>query len=152
MLNTASSLITFNDKLEDQAVKFYEELARNEKYAEGRETFLAFARENKKHKAAVTMAYRYVITDAIEACFLLKDLNEGDYEVNTELTAGMSYSDILKMAIEVEKKTQKYCTDAGETSRGLLHDISDAFLRMAKRKAKRELILKSLLEKAMTQR
>lgn len=152
MLNTASEGISFYSRLEDQATKFYEELARNEKYAEGRETFLAFAKENKKHKEEVVRAYRYVITDAIEGCFAFGGLNEANYEINTELTAEMNYPDVLKMTIKVEEKSQKFCADAGEASRGLMHDVSYALLRVAKRKAKREPILKSLLEKAMAQR
>ena len=149
MLNTASEGISFYKKLEDQSLKFYEELACNEKYAEGKETFLAFAKENKKHKAIVIMAYHYVITDAIEAGFGFQGLDENNYKLNTKYSEEMSYSDVLKMVIEIEKTTYKFCTDAGETSKGLLHDISNAFLRVAKQKIKRKQKLKTLLEKIL---
>lgn len=149
VLNTASSAISFNNRLEDQAAKFYEELARDTKYAEGRKTFLDFAKENKKHKEDVVRTYRYIITDKIEAGFAFQGLNEADYKIDTELTADTSYPDVLRKAIKVEEKTQKFCADAAETSRGLLADISYAFLKVAKKKGKRKLILKSLLQKAI---
>jgi len=146
-LNTASAVISFYSKLEDQAAKFYEDLARNEKYAEGRETFLAFARENKRHKEEVLRAYRQVITDALEACFFAS-LNESAYQVKTELTEDMSYSDVLKIAMELEERIYKFCIDAGKSSKSLLAGIPKAFERVAEIKAKRKLKLRSLYDKA----
>jgi len=87
VLNTASEGISFYKKLEDQSLKFYEELAYNEKYAEGKETFLAFAKENKKHKAIVVMAYQYVITDAIETGFGFQGLDENEFPVNVNIAS-----------------------------------------------------------------
>lgn len=148
-LNTASAIISAYSRLEDQAVKFYEDLASNEKYAEDKETFLALAKENKKHKTMVVRAYREVITDALEACFSFDPpLQESNYGVRTELTADMSYSDILKIAMDLEEKIHRFCIDARKSCFGLLADIPQAFERVAKRKTHRKQTLKSLLDKA----
>lgn len=144
-LNTASATVAFYSRLEDQAEKFYEELARNEKYGKGRETFLAFARENKKHREMVLRVYREVVTDAIETCYSFTGLNESDYGVDTELTEDMGYSDILGIALKVEENIRKFCIDANERSRSLLADLPQAFEKVAKRKASRKLILELLL-------
>jgi rubrerythrin len=147
-LITASAAISFHGKLEEQAAKFYEDLARNEKYVAGKETFLAFAKENKKHGAMVLMAYRQVITDAMEACFAFTSVNESDYTFSTDLPEGASYSDALKVAMNVEEKIYKFCVDAAECSKGLLADVPQAFERLVIKKAKRKQILKSLIDKA----
>jgi len=146
-LITASAAISFHSKLEEQAAKFYETQARNEKYAEGKETFLAFAKENKKHGSMVLTAYRQVITDAMEACFAFTKLNESDYTFSTELPEGASYSDALKVAMEIEESIYRFCVDAAECSKGLLADVPQAFERLVIKKAKRKQILKSLLDK-----
>ncbi len=144
-LITASAAISFHGKLEEQAAKFYENLARNEKYVAGKETFLAFAEENKKHGAMVLTAYRQVITDAMEACFAFTNVNESDYTFSTDLPEGASYSDALKVAMNVEEKIYKFCVDAAKCSKGLLADVPQAFERLVIKKAKRKQILKALI-------
>lgn len=145
-LYTASAIMSFYNKLEEQSARFYEDLADNEKYSEGKEVFLAFAREDRNHSEMVLRAYREVITDAFEAGFSFTGLHESDYRINTELTEDLSYSDILRRAIEIEEKLYRFCADVSEKSRGLLEDISHVFERVAKRKADRKLRLESLLK------
>jgi len=144
LLNTASLIISFYSRLEDQIAGFYEDLARNERYSDGRGTFLAFAKENKKHKEMVQRTYREVITDAIETGFSFSRLDERDYQVNTSLIEGPSFSDALKMAIDIEDKSFRFCANVSESSKALLADISQAFAWVANRKAKRKDILESL--------
>ena len=146
-LYTASAIMSFYDKLEEQTARFYEDLVDNEKYIEGKEIFLAFAREDKKHREIVLRAYREVITDAVEVGFSFTGLHESDYSIDTELTEDLSYSDILRKALEIEEKIYKFCVDVSEKSRGLLDDISHVFERVAKRKAERKLRLMSILER-----
>ncbi len=147
-LITASAAISFHSRLEEQAAKFYETLARNEKYVEGKETFLAFAKENKKHGTMVLTAYRQVITDAMEACFAFTKLNESDYTFSTELPEDASYSDALKVAMKIEESIYRFCVDAAKCSKGLLADVPQAFERLVTKKAERKQTLKSLIDKA----
>jgi len=140
---TASAIISFVEKLEGNSLKFYEELA--EMYVQNRETFLAFAEESKKNKVLVTRTYEETITDAIEACFSFKGLNLSDYLTETTLTKGMSYSDALKTAIELEEKAVKFYSDVAERSKSLLATIPRAFRKVAERRNNRKLKLKSLL-------
>ena len=149
-LNTCSALISFHGRLEDQVAKFYETLAGNERYAVGRETFLLFAKENKKHKEIVKRVYYEVITDGLEACYL-NPVSEEHYSLNTNLTANTSYPSALRMAIEVEERSYLFCVDASEASKNFMADIPQALRTIAKRKAERREILKSLLDKASVQ-
>ena len=140
-LNTASALISFYSKLEDQTEKFYSCLAENKHYLKGRDTFLAFAKENKKHKMMVTRTYREGITDAFEACFSFTGLHEDAYRIDTEVSDDLSYTDVLKKAINIEETTYIFCTHTSEKARALLAGIPQAFNWIAKQKASRKQLL-----------
>lgn len=145
MIHTTSAIISFYVELEDKIKKFYEDLARNEKYSESREMFLAFAMESKKQREIVLKSYWEIITNKIEAGLPLTGLNESNYELNTELKENQSCSDILKMAIDIEEKSYKFCIDSIESLKALLTDITQVFELVAKKKAKRKKTLKSLI-------
>ena len=54
-LNTASAVITFVTKHEEETKKFYEKLA--QKHPEGKEFFLTYTKENKRNKVMVERTY-----------------------------------------------------------------------------------------------
>ena len=63
-LNTTSQVISLARKLEEDSAGFYHDLAqRHDKHGE---TFLAFAKENRKNVVQIERAYYGVITDALE--------------------------------------------------------------------------------------
>ena len=137
MLNTAGAFVRFHGEIEDKIREFYKNLAIDERYSEGKDTFSDFSKENQKHKEMILRTYREVITDALEAAFPLRSLNEADYEINTKLTGDMNLQDVIKRAIEIEEKSKKFCTDARESTSGLLADIPQAFELVARRKTRR---------------
>jgi len=141
---TASTIISFAKKLEEDSSRFYERLA--EKFAENRETFLSFARESERNKELVARTYQETITDALEACFSFKGLNLNDYIVETTLTEDTRYSDGLTMAVQLEVKAGKFYSDVAERSKSLLATIPRAFREVAERRNGRKLRLKSLLD------
>lgn len=63
------------------------------------------------------------------------------------LTEDISYSDALKMAIELEEKASKFYLDVAEQSKSLLATIPRAFRKVAERRNNCKLKLKSLLDK-----
>ncbi len=147
---TASAIISFVEKLEDNTAKFYEELA--ERYSEEKETFLAFAKDSKRSKVQVIRTYQETISDALEACFSFKGLNLSDYRVKTSLPEEMSHSDGFKMAIELEEEAGKFYSEVAECSKALLATIPRVFRKVAEKRKNRKLKLKSLLVKATSQR
>jgi hypothetical protein len=144
-LHTASAIISFHSRLEDQTAKFYSDVVENEKYSDGKETFLAFIQKNKKQNVMIRRTYQEVITDAFEACFSFKDMHEDAYRIDSELTDNLSYAEVLEKAINIEDKSDSFCTHVSEKSKTLLPGISQAFKRAAKNKMKRKLLLQSLL-------
>lgn len=144
-MDTASAALSFHRQLQEQAAKFYEELAR--RFAKDKDTFLVFAKEHMKHQKEVQRAYNYIITDAMEACFAFEGMNEEDYQIDIELKKDLNYEDALSKAINIEEKTYNFCVDGAKRSRGLLHDVPEALDFVAKQTTRRKQILKSLLEK-----
>ena len=148
-LNTASAIVSFYAKLEDQAANFYEQLASVESYSPGKETFQDLAKENHKHRELVERTYREVITDALEACFAFS-MNESHYLIDTDIAKKTSYPDVITKAIEIEEKHHRFCLDASEKSKSLMSDLPQAFERVAKKKLSRVARLRSLLESYTT--
>jgi len=143
-LNTASEVISFAKKLEENGAKLYEDLA--QRHAEDSETLLSFAKENKKNIVQIERAYYGVITDAIEGCFAF-NVDTDKYTFKTELAEKTNYSDALERAVEMEDKIIKFYSDAAEQSKSLMADVPRAFRMIARKREGRESKLRSLLNK-----
>jgi hypothetical protein len=141
ILHTASEGIAFTKKLENDSAKFYEDLAH--RYGKDAETFLSFAKENKKNIAQIERTYREVITDAIEGCFAF-NIDPDDYSFKIIVPDGKRYIEILNQAIQIEDKIMKFYLEAGNQSRGLMADIPRVFMMVARKREARRLILGSL--------
>jgi len=143
-LNTASQVISFARKLEEDGASLYESLA--EHNAKDREVLLGFAKENKRNLVQVERAYYGVITDAIEGCFTF-DIDSNEYAFNTNFAKKARYSDALSTAIDIEGIIVKFYSEATEQSKSLLADVARVFSIMAKKRDDRGQKLASLLEK-----
>jgi len=146
MLHTAAEVLTLAKKLESESAKFYENLA--QRYTEGKEISLSFAKENSKYIVQVERAYYEVITDAIEGCFSFEGIDTDNYSIETELLEGTSYSDALRMAIALEEKIIKFYLDTAKVSKSLMADVPRAFEMIAKKRNERIPKLRSLLKEA----
>ena len=145
MLNTTSAFIRFHGELEDKIKEFYENLSLIEKYSDGKEIFLILSKENKKHKDMILRTYQEVITDALEAAFPLTNLDESNYKINIEVTENLKFQDLVKKAIDIEEMSYKFCEDIGNSTSGLMADIPQSFIWVAKRKIQRKKKLEFLL-------
>ena len=144
ILHTASEGISFAKKLENDSAEFYENLAQqNTKDAE---TFLSFAKDNKKYATQVERAYYGVITDAIEGCFAFK-IDPDNYTFKTVIQDGANYADVLNRAMEIERVITQFYTDAAEQSKALLADVPRAFMMIVRKRENRITKLGSLLNR-----
>jgi rubrerythrin len=143
-LHTASEVISFAKKLENESARFYQDLSL--KYAKDKDVFLSFVKEDGKNLIQIERAYYGVISDAIEGCFAF-DISPDRCEFKTELPAKASYSDALEKAIEIEGKITRFYSDAAEQSNSLLADVPRTFKMVVKKRGQRELKLRSLLRK-----
>ena len=140
-LQTASATISFAKKLEGESAKFYEELS--QRYAEGTDVFLSFAKENGKNAVQIERTYYGVITDAIEGCFAF-DIEPDAYMIETTLAEGLNYADVLGKVIEIEEKIGQFYSDAAEQSKSLMADVPRVFIKMAQKRGDRVAKLRSL--------
>ena len=143
-LQTASSVISFAKSLETESAKFYEGLA--QRYTQGKDAFLSFAKENSRNVAEIERAYYGVITDAIEGCFSF-DIGPDAYAIETTLAKAASYSAALAKAIELEEKIGKFYSDAAEQPKSLMADVPRVFTLIARKRGERGAKLRSFLGK-----
>jgi rubrerythrin len=141
-LSTASEAISFLRELEEKAAKFYEELS--QRYPEGKDVFLSFAKENRKYFNQIQRAYYSVITDAIEGCFAF-DLETDDYALDTDLTEDTTYHGAVTKALALEEITIQFYHVAADQSMSLLADVPRNFKIVARKRKDRIQKLKSLV-------
>jgi hypothetical protein len=139
---TAAAIIHFAENLEDQSIRFYEELAIQ--FAPHKDRFLSFARESKKNKVLIVRTYQETITDALEACFSFEGLNLQDYAVVGLSTKGRTLGEALKMAIALEEQGIRFYSEVAVGCQSLLGTIPRAFMRVAEGRKKRLAELRGL--------
>ena len=143
-LNTASAVVSFATRSEEEMAAFYEQLAN--RFPKGKEAFLSFAKENRKNKVAVERAYYGVISDALEAAFAFKEgMNPETYRVESGFAEGVSYADALNVAIENERRIQRLYLEGAQLSEGLMADVTRAFKVMARKREDRLAKLNALV-------
>ena len=143
-LITASAVVSYATKLEEESARLYEEMA--QKHPENKDIFLSLAKENKINKQSIERAYYSVISDKLEACFI-KILNTDNYSIEIKLPEKADYSTTLSKAVEIEEKIQKFLIDASNAIGALVPDVSWTFSRIGKKREERINKLKSLLTK-----
>ncbi len=139
---TASAVISFVEKLEDNSESFYNQLA--ERFEE--EPFQTFAVDSQKNKTLIVRTYQETITDALEACFAFEGLDLAAYVADTALPEGACLEDALRQAIELEDRAIRFYLDVAERSRSLLATIPGAFKRAAKKRTRRKADLESMVK------
>jgi rubrerythrin len=147
LIHTASEGITLAKKLENDSAGFYEELA--QRYTKDAETFLSFAKDNKKNMVQIERAYYGVITDAIEGGYAF-NIDPDKYIFKTTIPDGAKYADVLTQAAEIEEKIIRFYSDAAEQSKSLMADVPRTFTMVAKKREARGPKLKALIEKGNT--
>lgn len=141
-LQTASQVINFAVELEDKSAKFYEDLA--EKFKQYKEVFLSFVKENKKNKLLVQRVYNEVVSDALETGFSFEDLGVDDYLIEINLAEDVSLPDVLKKALDIEAKIERFYLNATKKSKSFLADVPRVFEKIGKKRDERKEKLKSL--------
>ena len=132
---TASAIISFAQKLEDEASQFYAMMA--EKTPEARETLLVFAKEGQKNKTLINRTYQETISDALETGFSFKNIVLNDYLTEINLKKDVTPSENLKIALIFEQKAVNFYLTVAEQSKSLLATIPRAFMKVAETRKNR---------------
>jgi hypothetical protein len=130
---TAASVITYVSKIELDSATLYEQWGKL--HGNLRDYFEAFAKANKKNEQRVKRAYYSVVSDALETGFCFKDLTADI--VIPEFSKKANVSDVLNLAVELEKAIQDFYVRAATSSRALLPDVPRQMEKVSVERAKR---------------
>ena len=100
-LDTVEQILDFAIANEEQAAKFYTDLANKVDREHMKEVFLGFAEEEKGHKAKL-----WAIKGGKEVLFAheqILDLKIGDYLEDVSLSSDLDYQEALVVAMKAEK-------------------------------------------------
>lgn len=133
--NKVEELIDFAINEEEQAAKFYTELAGKMDRQWMKDVLLGFAREEQGHKAKLLKMKEggKLVFDAGEK---IMDLKIGDYLVDVEPNDELDYQGALIIAMKKEKAAFKLYSDLARMVDG---DLQETFLGLAQEEAKHKL-------------
>lgn len=128
-------ILDFAISSEQEAVDLYTGLAGSARDNAMREVFESFANEERGHKTRLTrIKEERSFNFSPES---ITDLKIGDYLVDKEACPGMSYKDVLILAMQKEKAAFKLYTGLAEKAPN--DDLRDVFLSLAQDEAKHKL-------------
>lgn len=142
---TFQDIVKYAVEKETEAVQFYTEASRHEQYAAARDTFLAFAEEEKKHKALFEKFDPAAIANYQFSH--IADLKRSDYMVETEYKRGMAYPDILRLAMKREENAKKFYDDCVRLA--AQEEQKKLFQMLSQEEAKHKLVLETLYDDEM---
>lgn len=140
-LNTMAAVMSYVSKIENDSSSFYEKHAGN--HPELKETFLFWAKENKKFEKNTKRTYFGVITDTLESNFAFEGLDTDDYDFEMTLPDNADPSEAAKKAREIEEIIKKFYLKAAHLSESLMADIPRLFMKIAKKREGRCLSIES---------
>ncbi len=142
---TFQDIVTYAVEKEEEAIRFYTDASQQEKYAAAKDTFLAFAEEEKKHKALFQNLDPQVVANYKFG--RIADLKRSDYMVETEFVPGMPYVDILRLAMKREEHAKKFYDDCVALVEG--EDQKKLFRMLSQEESKHKLKLETMYDDAM---
>ncbi len=140
-------LIQFAVEKEKEAIAFYESASVQESYSGGRETFLEFAKEEKKHQVLLE---GFLKGDKKLGDYKLKwvpDMKRSDYMVDLKYKKGMAYPEMLRLAMKREEKAlQLYNHLASKSEKP---DLVKVFKMLSQEEATHKLKLETIYDDYM---
>jgi len=138
-------IVDYAVEKEKEAVAFYSELSKEAQFSGIRETFESFAKEEQKH---VKMLENFS-TENIEQYKIEKipDLKRSDYLVDIKYEQGMSYPDILRLAVKREEKAVKLYSDFN--NKAAKEEHKKLFQVLAQEESKHKLKLETIYDDYM---
>ncbi|MFP4023211.1 MAG: ferritin family protein [Thiohalospira sp.] len=132
---TIDDILDFAINSEQEAVDFYNDLAKISKTEDMRNVFVQFAQEEIGHKARLIKikkegSYQVEPTQ-------ISDLKIGDYMVSVKPSADMTYREALVLAMKKEKAAFKLYLELSK--RATTEDMRNVFLSLAQEESKHKL-------------
>ena len=134
-LNTVEEILDYAIDMEQAAVDLYTRIAEQSGSAMAKKVFLAFAGEERGHKAKLeaVKAGKALVAAATP----VQDLKIADYANDVALSDNPSYADILIFAMKQEKQAFRLYSDLAARMEN--PEIKELFLTLAQEEAKHKL-------------
>ena len=132
--STVEEILDFAIAREEQASKFYTDLAQEMENPETRKVFENFAKEELAHKVRLEQVKQGEVVIKPES---VRSLDIADYVVDVELKADMSYINTLVVAMKKEKAAYRLYLDLAAVAED--EELTDMFLLLAQEEAKHKL-------------
>ncbi|HIJ58954.1 MAG TPA: ferritin family protein [Deltaproteobacteria bacterium] len=147
--DTFEEIIRYAMEKEEEAVAFYEEASSLEPYAWAKETFEGFAKEEQKHKTLLEgfLKGEKLVTDY--KFEWVTDIKRSDYLVDMAYEKGMSYPDVLRLAMKREEKALAFYNELQKRPGG--EELMLVFKMLAQEEAKHKLALEKLYDDFMAE-
>jgi rubrerythrin len=140
-------LIQFAIEKEKEAVDFYENAAGQEPYSGGKQTFLEFAKEEKKHKALLEGFLRGDKKLGEYKFKWIPGMKRSDYLVDLKYKKGMAYPEMLRLAMKREEKALQLYHDLASKSEK--SDLVKVFKMLSQEEATHKLKLETIYDDYM---
>jgi len=140
-------IIQFAIEREKEAVAFYKEAAGHEPYANGKDAFEGFAREEQKHQALLEGFLKGEKKVSEYKLEWIPDMKRSDYLVDMEYEKGMPYPDALRLAMKREEKSLALYNDLRKKTDN--EDVIKVFQMLAQEEAKHKMALETLYDDYM---
>jgi rubrerythrin len=140
-------LIQFAVEKEKEAIAFYESASIQESYSGGKETFLEFAKEEKKHQVLLE---GFLKGDKKLGDYKLKwvpDMRRSDYMIDLKYKKGMAYPEMLRLAMKREEKALQLYNDLASKSEK--PDLVKVFKMLSQEEATHKLKLETIYDDYM---
>ena len=133
--DTVDKILDFAIEKEEDAARFYTDLAGKMDRPSMKEVFQSFAREEKGHKAKLISVKEEKRLLGAEK--KIRDLKIGDNLVDIDMSAEMGYQEALIVAMKAEKAAFKLYHDLAQATDNA--DLQQLFLDLAQEEAKHKL-------------
>ena len=140
-------IIRFAIDKEKEAIAFYEDASRQEPYSGGKKTFIEFAGEERRHQALLEGFLKGERSVADYDFKWIPDIKRSDYLVDLTYEKGMSYPDMLRLAMKREEKSLKLYNDLEAKTDD--KDLFKVFKMLSQEEAKHKLTLETLYDDYM---
>ncbi len=139
---TFEEIMDYAVEKEKEAAAFYDDLSKQEAFSGAKEIFQDFAQEERTHQAMLENFTKEGLPEYQTE--KVPDLKRSDYLVDIEYRPGMSYADILRLAMKREEKALKLYNDFAQKTHNKEH--ARLFQILSQEEAKHKLKLETLLD------
>ncbi len=140
-------IINFAIEKEQEAVAFYEDAATQETYSGAKKAFQEFAQEERKHEALLKGLLSGETKLGDYKFEWIPDIKRSNYLETMTYEKGMSYADILRLAMKREEKALQLYRDLSEKTDN--PELLNVLKMLRQEEAKHKLGLETLYDDHM---